>query len=63
MDQALVRGSTEKKVDRIDRMSRIRNGLSKGVLIHFQFPVWIFSSRKAVRAMRVTMWMVVMAQP
>jgi hypothetical protein len=32
-------------------------------LIHFQFQVQDFSSKKAVRAIRVTMWMMVMAQP
>ncbi len=50
-------------VDRIDRIIRIKIGLSKVVLIHFQFHVKLFSSKKAVRAMRVTRWMVVMAQP
>jgi hypothetical protein len=50
-------------VDRIDRMIRINIGLSKGVLIHFQFQVMLFSNRRALRAMRVTMWIMHMAQP
>ncbi len=38
-----------------DRIIRINIGLSNGVLIHFQFQVHAFSSKKVVRAMRVTM--------
>jgi hypothetical protein len=50
-------------VDRINRINRIKIGLSKGVFIHFQSKAQVLSSKKAVRAMRVTMWMMVMAQP
>jgi hypothetical protein len=48
-------------VDRIVRISRTINGLSKGVFIHFQFQDMAFSNKKAVRAIRVTIWMMVMA--
>jgi hypothetical protein len=37
--------------------------MSSGVGIHFQVLVMLFSSKKAVRAMRVMRWMKVMAQP
>jgi len=50
-------------VDRITRINRKTIGLSKGVLIHSQFQVRLFSNKKAVRAVSVTRWMVVMAQP
>ena len=53
----------EKIVDRIDRIIRIRIGLSKGVFIHFQFQVMLFSNKRAVRAIRVTRWIMHMAQP
>ena len=38
-------------------------GLSKGVLIHFHSHLQVFSNKKAARAMSVTMWITVMAQP
>jgi hypothetical protein len=50
-------------VDRIDRIKRIRMGLSKGVVIHFQFQSRLFSRKKAVKAKRVTPWMTHMAHP
>jgi hypothetical protein len=37
--------------------------LSKGVFIHFQVQFQFISSKNAVRAMMVTMWMMHMAQP
>jgi len=49
-------------VDRIDRINRKKIGRSNWVFIHFQSHVQLFSSRKQVRAMTVTMWMMVMAQ-
>ena len=63
MDQKLIWRREERAVDRINRINRIIIGLSKGVLIHCQFQVRVFSIKKAVRAMRVIRWMVVMAQP
>ncbi len=63
MDQKLIWRREERAVDRINRINKIIIGLSKGVLIHCHFPVRVFSIKKAVRAMRVTMWMVVTAQP
>ncbi len=59
----LVRGCKEKTVDSKQSKSRARIGLSKGVLIHFQSQVRLLLSKKALRAVRVTMWMMVMAQP
>jgi hypothetical protein len=50
-------------VDRINRINRIKIGLSKGVFIHFQSQVRFLLSRKAVRAIRVTRWIMHMAQP
>ena len=63
MDQMLVNICIEKAVDRADNIIRIKMGLSKGVLIHFQFPVTLFSIKNAVRAIKVTRWMLVTAQP
>jgi len=59
----LVYLCTEKIVDRVDRITRIRIGISKGVLIHFQFPERFFSNKNAVRAIKVTRCMVLIAQP
>jgi len=59
----LVGGCKEKIEDRKERRIRQIKGISRGVLIHFQAPVQVFSSKKTVRTMRVTMWMMVMAQP
>ena len=50
-------------MDRIDRINRKIIGLSSGVLIHSQFQARVFSNNKAVRAVSVTRWMVVMAHP
>jgi len=55
VDQMLVWRRDEKAVDSRQRSSRQRKGLSKGVLIHFQFPVRLFSTKNAVRAIKVTM--------
>ncbi len=55
VDQMLVKRCKEKMEDRKERRIRKTIGMSKGVLIHFQFPVKVFSSKKTVRAMRVTM--------
>ena len=63
VDQMLVCLCMEKIVDRINRINRIKIGLSKGVLIHFQFHVHAFSSKKVVRAMSVIRWMVAISQP
>jgi len=62
-DQVLVRGCKEKIVDSKQSRRRQRIGLSRGVLIHFQVQVQFISSKKAVRAMMVTRWMMHMAQP
>ncbi len=59
----LVRGCKEKTVDSKQSKSRARIGLSKGVLIHFQFQFQFISSKKEVRAIMVTMWITHMAQP
>ena len=61
MDQRLVPLCKEKIEERKQRKSNAMKGLSKGVLIHFQSHVMVFSSRNAVRAIRVTMWIMVMA--
>jgi hypothetical protein len=58
----LVWRRDEKAVDSRQRSSRQRKGLSKGVLIHFQLPVRLFSTKNAVRAIKVSRWMVVTAQ-
>jgi len=62
-DQMLVKRCKEKIVDRKQRSSRQRIGLSNGVFIHFQFQFQFISSKKAVRAMMVTRWITHMAQP
>ncbi len=63
MDQKLIWRREERAVDRINRINKIIIGLSKGVLIHCQFPVRVFSIKKAVRLRRVIRWIVVTAQP
>jgi hypothetical protein len=60
-DQKLVRGCTEKTVDRKDRIIMTRMGLSKGVLIHPHSHARLFSTKKAVRAMRLIIWIDVTA--
>jgi len=62
-DQILVLRCKEKIVERKESKSRARMGRSKGVEIQFHCQVRVFCIKKAVRAMRVTMWMMVMAQP
>ena len=52
----------EDPVDRIDRIIRVKIGLSNGVLIHFQSLVSVFSTKNAVRAIKPRRWIVVMAQ-
>ena len=59
----LVKRCKEKIVDRKQSSSRQRIGLSNGVLIHFQFQFQFISSKKAVRAIMVTMWITHIAQP
>ena len=59
----LVYLCTENTVDRINRIIRIKIGLSKGVLIHPQFQERLFSTKNVVRAIKVTRWMVLIAQP
>ena len=61
-DHRLVFRCKEKIEDRRQRNIRTIIGLSKGVLIHFQLEVRVFSSKKAVRAMSVIRWITVMAQ-
>ena len=53
----------EKIADRIDRIIRIRIGLSRGVLIHFHSHLRHLSTKNAVRAIKVTRWMMPTAQP
>ena len=59
----LVYVCTEKTEDRRQRTRRQRIGMSSGVFFHSQFHARLFSSKKAVRANKVTKWMTLMAQP
>jgi hypothetical protein len=63
VDQVLVYLCNEKTVEIMDRISRIMIALSKGVFIHFHSQERLFSNKNAVRAIRVTMWITLIAQP
>jgi hypothetical protein len=63
MAQKLVYLCREKTDDRRQRIRIQRIDLSSGVLIHSQLHVRFFSSKKAARAVKVTMEMTVTAQP
>jgi hypothetical protein len=53
----------EKMVDSMDRINRIKIGMSKGVFIHVHSCVRLFSSKKALKASRVTKCMTLTAHP
>jgi hypothetical protein len=53
----------EKAKERRHRIRRAMRGLSRGVLIHFQSQTRHLPNKKAVRAISVTIWMMVTAQP
>lgn len=59
----LERRCIEKRDDRRQRIRRQKIGLSRGVSIHFQFQLRHLFNKRAVRAIRVTRWMMLTAQP
>jgi len=52
----------ENPVDRIARIIKTNRGLSKGVLIHFQFQVRLFSIKNEAKAINVIRCIVFTAQ-
>ena len=51
----------ENTEDRTERINKARIGLSSGVLTQLQFQVSVLANRKPVSAIRVTMWIDVIA--